>query len=97
MKKPRLLVYRMRERSAPSVRQCLVMLKAISMGEQQLQESDEDLIKLQQALKLTPLSAHKHTHEKTQAKTTKKPIAQGKPRRYPLRQEGETTDSFRSL
>lgn len=85
------------ERYAPSVRQCLVMLKAISIGEQQLQESDEDLLKLQQALKLTPLSAHKQTLSKTQPKKTKKAIAQALPRRYPLKEEESTTDSFRSL
>lgn len=83
------------ERYAPSVRQCLVMLKAISIGEQQLQESDEDLLKLQQALKLTPLSVHKQTLSKTPAKKTKKPIAQASPRRYPLKKEESTTDSFR--
>lgn len=87
------------ERYAPSVRQCLVMLKAISIGEQQLLESDEDLLKLQQALKLTPLSAHKPTISKTQPKKTKnkKPIAQASPRRYPLKEEESSTDSFRSL
>jgi hypothetical protein len=42
------------QRHAPTVRQCLVMLKAISMGEQLLEESDEDLLQLQKALKLTP-------------------------------------------
>lgn len=73
------------------------MLKAISTGEQQLQESDEDLLKLQQALKLTPLSAHKPTISKTPAKKTKKSIAQASPRRYPLKEEESTTDSFRSL
>jgi len=85
------------ERYAPSVRQCLVMLKAISMGEQQLQESDEDLLKLQQALKLTPSSHEKLSQSKTLPKTTKKPVAQASPRRYPLKKEEEATDSFHSL
>lgn len=82
---------------APSVRQCLVMLKAISIGEQQLQESDEDLFKLQQALKLTPLSSQKQTQCLPQPKKTKKSIAQASPRRYPLKKEDEITDSFHSL
>ncbi len=84
------------ERYAPSVRQCLVMLKAISMGEQQLQESDEDLLTLQQALKLTPSSSQKHSHSQTQAKNTKKPIAQPTPRRYPLKKKDKAKDSFDS-
>ncbi|QYX32715.1 hypothetical protein [Sphaerospermopsis torques-reginae] len=65
--------------------------------EQQLQECDEDLIKLQQALQLTPLSSKTYTHDKTQPKKTKKPIAQTSPRRYPLKKEDEATDSFHSL
>ena len=89
------------QRHAPGVRQCLMMLKAISMGEQQLQESDEDLLKLQLALKLTP-SSHNTSHQKhrprqRKQKNQEKPIAQVSPRRYPLKKEEESTDSFHSL
>lgn len=89
------------QRHAPGVRQCLMMLKAISMGEQQLQESDEDLLKLKLALKLTP-SSHNTSHQKhrpsqRKQKNKEKPIAQASPRRYPLKKEEESTDSFHSL
>ena len=89
------------KRHAPGVRQCLVMLKSISMGEQQLQESSEDLLKLQKALKLTPSShasvQEKQTTSKKGPRTTPKTIAQASPRRYPLKKEEEATDSFHSL
>jgi len=94
------------QRHALGVRQCLVMLKSISIGEQQLQESSEDLLKLQKNLKLIPSShgtAHpKHSQSKKEQKNPKKPIAQTSPRRYPLKKEEsekeeKETDFFHSL
>ncbi len=89
------------QRHAPTVRQCLVMLKSISMGEQQLQESDEDLLKLQKALKLTNTSHAtaevKGAKSKKGPKTKPKKMIQASPRRYPLKKEEEDTDSFHSL
>lgn len=89
------------QRHAPSVRQCLVMLKSISMGEQQLQESDEDLLKLQKALKLTNTSDAtaevKGTKLQKGQKTKKKTMAKASVRRYPLKKGEEETDSFHSL
>ena len=89
------------QRYAPTVRQCLVMLKAISMGEQLLEESDEDLLQLQKALKLTPSYLGsvepKQTLSKKERRRTKKPVAKASARRYPLKKEDKDTDSFHSL
>jgi hypothetical protein len=82
------------------------MLKSITIGEQQLQESSEDLLKLRKDLKLIP-SAHgtaqeKHNQSKKEKKTTHSPIAQTSPRRYPLKKqesekEDKETDFFHSF
>lgn len=94
------------QRHALGVRQCLVMLKSISIGEQQLQESSEDLLKLQLDLKLIPSShgaAHpEYSQSKKERKNPKKQIAQTSPRRYPLNKsssekEEKETDFFHSL
>jgi hypothetical protein len=88
------------QRHAPTVRQCLVMLKAISMGEQILEESDEDLLQLQKALKLTPSSIdsvrQKQILSKKERRRSKKPVAKASARRYPLKKEAKDTDSFHS-
>ena len=85
---------------APTVRQCLVMLKAISMGEQQLEESDEDLLQLQKALKLTPSYLgsveQKQTLSQKERRRSKKPVAKTSARRYPLKKDDKDTDSFHS-
>lgn len=94
------------QRHALGVRQCLVILKSITIGEQQLQESSEDLLNLQKGLKLVPL-AHgiaqkKNTQGKKDKKNTHSPIAQTSPRRYPLKnqepeKEDKETEIFQSL
>ena len=88
------------------MRQCLVILKSIQIGEEQLQESEEDLWQLQKALKLTPLSSSPlkttHPHEGNSAnsqkrKQTKKVVGKPLPRRYPLQDQEEESDRTRSL
>lgn len=82
------------------------MLKSITIGEQQLQDSSEDLLKLQKGLKLIS-SSHgnaqkKHSQSKKDKKNTHSPIAQSTPRRYPLKKqesekEDKETDFFHSF